>query len=183
MFSSPSKIKAAYITEDIAGAISANDSLAWELAGEHVVYRGVPIAVLGTTSYAPYAQAVIASGANVAFETLASSDAIGLAAAFNAAGFKGAIKNRVTYYPRQLTSQPNEAPALNHEYAADVFPANENDTPAVKQDERALASIGQKPDLASGVCVGYWSAALLEQMLRATLQREGGDPSKVHGGP
>jgi hypothetical protein len=65
--------------------------------------------VIGTTSYAPYAQAIVASGANVAFETLDPADAIGLVPALKAAGFKGSIENGVTYYPGELASQPNEA--------------------------------------------------------------------------
>jgi ABC-type branched-subunit amino acid transport system substrate-binding protein len=180
---SPGNEKIAFIAENVAGAVSANDALAAvaRLTGEHVVYQNAPIAVLGTTSYAPYAQAIMASGANVAFEALDSADAIGLAAALKSAGFKGAIINGVTYYPGQLAGQPNEAAALDHVYVADTFPADENNTKAVKQAERDLEAVGQKPDLTSGVSVGYWSAILFEQMLRATLKSVGGNPAKVTG--
>jgi ABC-type branched-subunit amino acid transport system substrate-binding protein len=180
---SPGNEKIAFIAENVAGAVSANDALAAvaRLTGEHVVYQDAPIAVLGTTSYAPYAQAIMASGANVAFEALDSADAIGLAAALKSAGFKGAIINGVTYYPGQLAGQPNEAAALDHVYVADTFPADENNTKAVKQAERDLEAVGQKPDLTSGVSVGYWSAILFEQMLRATLKSVGGDAAKVTG--
>jgi ABC-type branched-subunit amino acid transport system substrate-binding protein len=180
---SPSNEKIAFITENVAGAVSANDALAAvaRLTGEHVVYQDAPIAVLGTTSYAPYAQAIMASGANVAFEALDSADAVGLAAALKAAGFKGAIVNGVTYYPGELAGQPNEAAALDHVYVADTFPADENNTKAVVQAQRDLEAVGQKPDLTSGVSVGYWSAILLEQMLRATLASVGGDAAKVNG--
>jgi hypothetical protein len=181
IFDSPSKEKIAFIAENVAGAVSANDALAAvaKIEGADVVYRNAPIPVIGTTSYAPSAQAIIASGANVAFEALDSSDAIGLAAALKAAGFKGAIENGVTYYPGGLVGQPNEAAALDHVYVADLFPADENDTEAVKQAEKDLDAVGQAPDLTSGVSVGYWSAIVFEQMLRATLKSVGGDTAKV----
>ncbi len=41
--------------------------------------------------------------------------------------------------------------------------------------------MGQPPDLTSGVAVGYWSAIVFEQMLKATLKAEGGNPAKVTG--
>ena len=179
----PGKMKVALIAENIAGAIQANNALAgaFKYVKATVVYKEAPIAVLGTTTYAPYAQAIISSGATVAFETLDSTDAIGLAAALKAAGFKGTIVNGVTYFPGELASQPSEAAALQGVIVDDEFPANENNTPAVKQAQKDLAAIGQKPYLTSGVSVGYWSAILFEQMLRATLAKEGGDASKVTG--
>ena len=107
----PSKVKLAFIAENLPGGIVSNGALAGvaKYVGMKVVYQEAPIAVLGTTSYAPYAQAVIASGANAVYEVLDASDAIGLAAALNAAGFKGPVVNGVTYVPGQLASQPNEA--------------------------------------------------------------------------
>jgi ABC-type branched-subunit amino acid transport system substrate-binding protein len=180
---STSAEKIAFVAENVAGGVSANNALAAvaRLSGAHVVYQNAPIAVLGTTSYAPYAQAIVASGANVAFETLDAADAIGLAAALKAAGFKGVIENGVTYYPGGLASQPNEAAALDHVYVADTFPADENNTKAVRQEEKDLEAVGQRPYLTSGVSVGYWSAILFEQMLRATLKSVGGDAAKVTG--
>ncbi len=123
----------------------------------------------------------MASGANAVYEVLASGDSIGLAAALKAAGFKGSITNGVTYYPGGLNSQPNEASALNNVYVENEFPTNENNTPAVKQAIKDLKAVGQKPYLVSGVSVGYWSAIVFEQMLKATLKAVGGDPSKVTG--
>jgi hypothetical protein len=76
---------------------------------------------------------------------------------------------------------PNAAAALNHVYVADLFPADQNDTKAVKQAERDLEAVRQAADLTSGVSVGYWSAIVFEQMLRATLTHVGGDAAKVTG--
>jgi branched-chain amino acid transport system substrate-binding protein len=179
----PSKVKVALIAENIAAGIAPNNALAKAMSyeGMKVVYRSAPIAVLGTTSYAPYAQAIIASSANVVFETLDSPDAVGLSAALKAGGYKGMIVNALTYYPGQLASNPNEAAALNGVYVVNPFPLNQNNTPAVKQEEKDLISTGQKPYLTAGISQGYWTAILFEQMLKATLTSVGGDPNKVTG--
>ena len=179
----PGKVKVAMIAENISAGITANTAVAGALksAGMTIVYKQAPIAVLGTTNYAPYAQAIIASGANLAFETLDSADAIGLAAALKSAGFTGTIVNGVTYFPGQLSSQPNEAAALNGVYIENEFPADENNTAAVKQAEKDLTSVGASPHLTSGTSIGYWSAIVFEQMLRATLAKVGGNPNKVTG--
>lgn len=179
----PGKVKAAAIAENIAPGISANDAIAgvFKFTGMQVVYKEAPIPVLGTTNFAPYAQAIIASGANLAFETLDIPDAVGLSAALRSAGFKGTIVNGVTYLPGQLASQPSEAAALNGVYVSNEFPANENETAAVKQALQDLASVGQPPQLTTGVSIGYWSAIVFEQMLKATLVKVGGDPNKVTG--
>jgi ABC-type branched-subunit amino acid transport system substrate-binding protein len=179
----PGKVKIAYIAENVAGGITSNKALAGtaKYAGMKVVYEKAPIAVIGTTNYAPYAQAIIASGANVAFETLDTGDAIGLAAALKAAGFKGPIFNGVTYLPGSLGQSKSEESALQGVYVVNEFPADENNTPAVKQAEKDLSATGQPPYLTSGVSIGYWSAILLEQMLKATLKSVGGDPNKVTG--
>ena len=179
----PSKMKVALISENIAGGIQSMKAIAGALKYQKasVVYQGSPIAVLGTTNFAPYAQAIIASGATVASEVLDSADAVGLSAALKAAGFKGTITNGVTYFPGQLASQPSEASALDGVVVQDEFPADENKSPATQLALKDLESVGQQPYLTSGVSVGYWSAIVLEQMLRATLARVGGNPNDVTG--
>jgi ABC-type branched-subunit amino acid transport system substrate-binding protein len=178
---SPSKVKIAVIGVDTPGGTISNGALAGvaKYVGMTVVYNKAPVSVSGTTSYAPYVQQIMASGANVVYEVLASSDSTGLAAALKTADYKGIVVNGTTYYPGQLASQPNEAAALNGVYIENEFPANQNNTPAVKQEEKDLQSVGQAPNLTSGVTVGYWSAIVFEQMLKATLAKVGGDPNKV----
>ena len=179
----PWRIKVAGIAENVSAGVSALNGAvaAYKYLGAKVVYHKAPIAVLGTTTYTPYAQAIVASGANVAFEVLDSADAVGLAAALKADGFNGLIYNGVTYFPGQLASHPNEAEALNGALVENEFPADENNTPAVNQAKKDLESIGQPPQLTNGVSVGYWSAILLEQILKATLAKVGGIPMKVNG--
>jgi ABC-type branched-subunit amino acid transport system substrate-binding protein len=179
----PSKVRMALIAEDIAPGIAALNGAvgAFKFAGTDVVYHAAPIAVLGTTSYAPYAESILATHPNLVFEALDNADAVGLAAALKAGGYKGAIVNGVSYLPGQLAGQPNEAAALNGVYVIDEFPADENNTPAVEQAKKDLVSVGANPYLTSGVSQGYWSAIVFEQMLKATLKQVGGDPSKVTG--
>jgi ABC-type branched-subunit amino acid transport system substrate-binding protein len=179
----PSKVKMALIGVDTPGGSIANSALAGvaKYTGMKVVYEQSPVPAAGTTSYAPYASAIMSSGANVVYEVLASAGAIGLAQQLKADGYKGIIINGVTYFPGQLASQPNEASALNGVYVEDEFPADENNTPAVKRAEKDLQAVGAAPDLTSGTAVGYWSAIVFEQMLEATLKAEGGNPSKVTG--
>jgi hypothetical protein len=171
----PAKVKMALIGNDVTGAIVANNALAGvaKRVGITVTYAKAPVPALGTTNYAPYAEALIASGANTVYEVLGASDSVGLAAALKSAGFKGMIINGVTYYPGTLNSQPSEKAALQGVYVENEFPANENNTPATKQASKDLVSIGQQPGLSSGTSAGYWSAIVLEQMLRSTLARVG----------
>jgi ABC-type branched-subunit amino acid transport system substrate-binding protein len=182
--SDPSKMKMALIANDLAGAEIANKSLAGVASAEgiDVVYQKAVVAAVGTTNYSPFAQAIISSGANTVYEVLGSADSIGLAAALHSAGFKGVIVNGVTYYQGDLAAQgASTEQALQGVYVEDEFPANQNNTPAVKQGEKDLKAIGQSTGMTSGTAVGYWSAIVLEQALKATLARVGGNPAKVTG--
>jgi ABC-type branched-subunit amino acid transport system substrate-binding protein len=179
----PSKFKLAYIGVDYASAITGVKALAGvsRYLGMKVVLINDTVPVLGSVNYVPYVQAVLASGANAVYEALGTADAIGLAAALHAGGYKGIIINGVTYLPGSLASNPSEESALQGVYVGNTFPANQNDTPAAKQEEKDLKSIGQPPYLTTGVSIGYWSAIVLEQMLRATLKKVGGNPNLVTG--
>jgi len=169
----PSKVKMALIANNVSGAIIANQALAGvaKREGIDVTYAQAPIAPIGTTNYAPYAQAIMSSGANTVYEVLAAADSIGLAAALKAANFKGMIVNGVTYYPGQLASSPNEAAALNGVYVENEFPVDEEHTAATNQALKDFKAIGQPAAMPSGAAAGYWSAIVFEQMLKATLAR------------
>jgi ABC-type branched-subunit amino acid transport system substrate-binding protein len=179
----PGKVKVALIGNNIPQIPPTLSALGavFKHVGSKVVYSEDPIAVIGTTNYQPYAQAVIGSGANVVFEVLGVPDCVGLAAALKADGYKGAVYNGTTYLPGELASQPSEKAALAGSYISDLFPADENNTPAVKQAIKDLKSVGAPPYLTVATAAGYWSAIMLEQMLRADLKKVGGDPDKVTG--
>jgi ABC-type branched-subunit amino acid transport system substrate-binding protein len=180
---SPSKFKFAYVGVDYATAITGVEALEGvsRSLGMKVVLTDETVPVIGSVNYAPYVQAVLSSGANAVYEALGTADAIGFAEALHAGGFKGMIINSVTYLPGSLASNPGEESALQGVYVADTFPANQNNTPAVKQEEKDLKATGQPPYLTTGVSIGYWSAIVLEQMLRATLKQVGGNPALVTG--
>jgi ABC-type branched-subunit amino acid transport system substrate-binding protein len=179
----PGKVKLAIIADDYPTAIAGmNNSAAMvKTRGLKVVYKGDPVQVTGTTNYQPYAQAIIASGANAVYMVTGASDAVGLNAALKASGWHGASFSPIVYLPGQLDSQPNEAAALNGMYVANLFPVDENNTPAVAQAKKDLVSTGQPPLLNSGTSIGYWSAIFLEQLLKSTLTRVGGNPANVTG--
>jgi ABC-type branched-subunit amino acid transport system substrate-binding protein len=180
---SPGKVKVALIGNNlpqIPPTLAALGAV-FKHVGAKVVYSEDPIAVLGTTNYEPYAQAVMSSGANLVFEVLGVPDCVGLSAALKAAGYQGSVYNGSTYLPGQLASQPNEKAALAGSYVSDLFPADENATPAVKQAIKDLKSVGAPPYLTVATSAGYWSAIVLEQMLRADLKKVGGNPNKVTG--
>lgn len=169
----PAKVKMALIANNFSGAIIANQALAGvaKKVGIDVTYAQAPIAPVGTTNYAPYAQAIMSSGANTVYEVVGAADAIGLAAALKAAGFKGMVINGVTYYPGELAGNANEAAALNGVYVESEFPVDEENTPATKQALKDFKAVGQPAAMPSGAAAGYWSAIVFEQMLRATLVR------------
>jgi hypothetical protein len=180
----PSKIKMALIANDLSGAEIANGALAGVAKDEgiDVVYQKAVVAAVGTTNYAPYAQAMMAAGANTVYEVLGATDSIGVAAALHAAGFKGMIVNGVTYYQGDLAAQgASEEQALQGVYVEDEFPANQDSGPAVKQGEKDLVATGQNDGMTSGTAVGYWTAIVFEQMLKSTLAAVGGNPAKVTG--
>jgi ABC-type branched-subunit amino acid transport system substrate-binding protein len=181
--STPGRVKMAFIGENAPGVIAANKALAGaaKYSNIKVVLQTAPIPLTGTITYAPYAQSLISSGANVVYEVAGAADAVGLAAALKSAGYKGLIVNGTTYFPGGLASQPSEAAALNGVYLENEFPADENQSAATNQEMKDLVSTGQKPYLTSGVSVGYWSAIILEEMLKATLKAVGNDPTKVTG--
>ena len=179
----PSKFKLAYVGVDYASAITGVQALAGvsRYLGMKVVLIDDTVPVLGSVNYAPYVQAVLSSGANAVYEALGTADAVGFAAALHAGGYKGIIINSVTYLPGSLKSSPSEESALQGVYVGNTFPANQNNTPAARQEEKDLVSTGQPPYLTTGVSIGYWSAIVLEQMLRATLKKVGGNPNLVTG--
>jgi ABC-type branched-subunit amino acid transport system substrate-binding protein len=179
----PGKVKVALIGNNLSQIPPTLTALGavFKHVGSKVVYSADPIAVIGTTNYQPYAQAVIGSGANVVFEVLGVPDCVGLAAALKTDGYKGAVYNGTTYLPGELASQASEKAALAGSYISDLFPADENGTPAVKQAIKDLKSVGAPPYLTVATSAGYWSAIMLEQMLKADLKKVGGDPNKVTG--
>lgn len=177
----PSKVKIALIGNDYATAVAGVKELSdlSTYVGMKVVYSGTPIPVIGVTNFQPYAQAIISSGANVVFTLTEQADAVGVSAALKSAGWKGTFFSPTGYDPGDGGVTPDAVAAVNGTYATSQFPVDAN-TPAARQAEKDLKSIGQPPYLTEGVSIGYWSAIFLEQLLRATLKRVGNNPNLVN---
>ena len=175
-----SQMKFAIISNDVAAGANANNVAAKAITaiGAKVVYDEANIPSTGTTNYAPFAEEIIGSGANVVFEGLGGPDLIGLDSALKSAGYTGSTLNGVAYFPGQLASQPSEEAALQGAYVSDEYPDSENKTLAVQQAIKDLRAVGAPPYLTTGVSVGYWSAQLFIAMLKATVAKVG-SASKV----
>jgi ABC-type branched-subunit amino acid transport system substrate-binding protein len=178
---SPKDVKIALIGVDLPTAVTGVKELAADakLNGQTVVYTGNPIPVEGVTNYQPFVQLLVASGANTVYTALGTSQTIGLAAALKQVDWKGFLVSAETYLPGALSQSPSEAEALDGTYVQQGFPSNQDNTPAARQEVKDLEAIGQPPYLQVGTSVGYWSAIVLEQMLRATLKKVGGNPNLV----
>jgi branched-chain amino acid transport system substrate-binding protein len=92
--------------------------------------------------------------------------------ALKAAGYAGVVYDYVTYIPGLLDSSKDTAAALEGGYSESQFPANEDNTDAIKQITADLAASGSKlPFATQGASIGYWSTELLRQMLVATAAK------------
>ncbi len=92
--------------------------------------------------------------------------------ALKAAGYTGVVYDYVTYIPGLLDSSKDTAAALEGGYSESQFPANEDNTAAIKQITADLAASGSKlPFATQGASIGYWSTDLLRQMLVATAAK------------
>jgi ABC-type branched-subunit amino acid transport system substrate-binding protein len=92
--------------------------------------------------------------------------------ALKAAGYAGVIYDYVTYIPGLLDSSKDTAAALEGGYSESQFPANEDNTAAIKQIQADLTASGSKlPFATQGASIGYWSTELLRQMLVAVAAK------------
>lgn len=175
----PGKVKIALMGNDYPTAVAGVKELSGlsTYDGMKVVLSESPIPIIGTTNYQPYAQAIVSSGANAVYMVTSHADAVGVAAALKAANWKGALFDPTGYTPG-VKATPSALAAANGTYVTSQFPVAAN-TPAVKQAEKDLESVGQAPNLTAGTSIGYWTAIFLEQLLRATLTRVGGNPNLV----
>jgi branched-chain amino acid transport system substrate-binding protein len=139
-----------------------------DLRGGQTVYAQANMPTTGTTDYTPYVQAILKAKPNLVFLGALFAQSIALAGALKAAGYKGAIQDFQTYVPGLLAQQASVAAALQGEYIDTQVPPQEAESPAIKQMEADLTSIGKSTQISLGDQVGYWSADLLIEMLQAT---------------
>ncbi len=158
----------------LQAAVTGNNAGAetFQKLGATVVYNKNEIPVGGqSVDYTPFVQGIVGSKANIVFEVTDLANSIGLTAALKAAGYKGLIYNGTAYLPSQIGSQANIASALNGSYVLVQAPAQEDQTPAIKQEEADLKAIGAPTTVDLGTSIGYWTADEFVQMLKATAAK------------
>jgi ABC-type branched-subunit amino acid transport system substrate-binding protein len=134
-----------------------------------IKYQGeVDVPAGGTvTDFSPYVSKIMAGNPDVVMVSTDFQTAPGLTAALKAAGYKGLIYNYVAYIPGLLGSSPKLAAALDGTYANTQFPPSEGGGQGITQFQSDLKAAGVTTGITQGNSIGYWSADLLVQMLKA----------------
>jgi ABC-type branched-subunit amino acid transport system substrate-binding protein len=152
-----------------AGLVSnAAGAATFTKLGATVVYNKNEIPLSGQgVDFTPFVQGIIGSKANVVFEVTDLANSIALAGALKAAGFKGVIFNGTGYLPGSIATQTNLASALDSTYVIVQAPAQEDQSPAIKQMETDLKAIGAPTTIELGTAIGYWTADMFVGMLKS----------------
>jgi ABC-type branched-subunit amino acid transport system substrate-binding protein len=134
-----------------------------------IKYQGsVDVPAGGTvTDFSPYVSKIMAGNPDVVMVSTDFQTAPGLTAALKAAGYKGLIYNYVAYIPGLLGASPKLAAALDGTYANTQFPPSESGGQGITQFQNDLKAAGVTTGITQGNSIGYWSADLLVQMLKA----------------
>ncbi len=167
----------------LQAAVTANTAGAktFQALGATVVYNKNEVPVGGqTVDYTPFVQGIIASKANVVFEVTDLQNSIGLTGALKAAGYKGVIFNGTAYLPSQIATQTNLQAALNGSYVIVQAPAQEDQSPAIKQEEADLKAIGAPTTIDLGTSIGYWTADMFVQLLQEAAKKGPITQQSVH---
>jgi ABC-type branched-subunit amino acid transport system substrate-binding protein len=136
-----------------------------------IKYQGsVDVPAGGTvTDFSPYVSKIMAGNPDVVMVSTDFQTAPGLTAALKAAGYKGLIYNYVAYVPGLLSApgQQKLAAALDGTYANTQFPPAEGGGEGITQFQNDLKAAGVTTGITQGNTIGYWSADLFVQMLKA----------------
>lgn len=169
----PSSIRVAQI---------GNDNQTDQVSAKHIeelfkIMGAKPVANLqtvptsGNIDYSPYVKQLLDKNPNLILISTTLKQAIGIVTALKAAGYKGRTADFQTYVPGLLKSQPSLAAALEGEYIDTQIPPQEQKTPAITQMTKDLVAIGQPTDISLGNQIGYWTASVVVQMLKATSEK------------
>lgn len=124
----------------------------------------------GVTDFTPYVNIVKNKNPDIVMLSTDFATAIKLKAAIIASGYKGPVYDYTTYVPGLLDAPQGgkeTAAALEGGYSVTQFPASEDGKPATKQIADDLVAIGKPAFVTQGASIGYWSADLMIQMLKA----------------
>lgn len=158
----------------LQAAVTANNMAAGTFTklGATVVYNKNEVPLSGSgVDFTPFVQGILASKPNVVFEVTDLPNSVALASALKAGGYKGVIFNGTGYLPGEIGSQPNLAAALDSTYVIVQAPAQEDQTPAIKQEQADLKAIGASTNIELGTDIGYWTADMFIGMLKATAAK------------
>jgi branched-chain amino acid transport system substrate-binding protein len=136
------------------------------------VLAKVNVPVQGAGDYTQFVNKVKETNPDAVMVSTDFVSGIKMKAALAAAGYKGVVYDYVTYIPGLLESSKDTAAALEGGYSVTQFPANEDNTAAIKQITEDLKASGSKvPFATQGASIGYWSTDLFRQMLVATAAK------------
>jgi ABC-type branched-subunit amino acid transport system substrate-binding protein len=121
----------------------------------------------GVTDFTQYVNLVTKNNPDAVMVSTDFATAIKLKAAILQSGYKGIVYDYTTYVPGLLESSKDTAAALEGGYSNTQIPAAEEGKPATKQIATDLSAIGKQPFVTQGASVGYWSADLMVQMVKA----------------
>jgi branched-chain amino acid transport system substrate-binding protein len=175
---------AVVFSENYAGSDenAANTVKAFENAGFEVVLsdNSLPPDTAGpVTDFTPYVQKVMTANDGAPPDLMVNNtnfnNAIGVTGALNAAGFKGAQVNYVSYVPGLLDAAPDLAQALEGTYIVQQGTgAQVAGGPAWDQIESDLKEIGADTFVQLGTIHGYASADMFIQAIKQ-LEENGDD--------
>jgi ABC-type branched-subunit amino acid transport system substrate-binding protein len=121
------------------------------------------------TDFSPYVSKILAGKPDAVMVSTDFQTAPGMIAALKAAGYKGLIYNYVAYIPGLLSApgQQKLAAALDGTYANTQFPPAESGGEGITQFVSDLKAVGDPGFVSQGGSIGYWSADLFVQMVKA----------------
>jgi ABC-type branched-subunit amino acid transport system substrate-binding protein len=173
---------AVVFAENYAGSSDNLDNMVkvFENAGFDVVLAdgSLPPDTAGpVTDFSPYVQKVMTADNGNPPDLMVNNtnfgNAIGVTGALNAAGFKGAQVNYVSYVPGLLEAAPDLAQALEGSYIVQQGTgAQVAGGPSWKQIESDLEEVGADPFVQLGTIHGYASADMFIQVVKK-LEEDG----------
>jgi ABC-type branched-subunit amino acid transport system substrate-binding protein len=121
----------------------------------------------GVTDFTQYVNLVKNNNPDAVMLSTDFATAIKLKAAILQSGYKGIVYDYTTYVPGLLEASKDTAAALEGGYSNTQFPAFEEGKPATKQIADDLVAIGKPAFVTQGGSIGYWSADVMVQMVKA----------------
>jgi branched-chain amino acid transport system substrate-binding protein len=121
----------------------------------------------GVVDYTQYYNKVKQLNPDVVVVSLEFAEAVKFKAGLAAFGYKGVAVDYTAYVPGLLDSSKDTAAALEGSYSNTQFPPQEEGRAATTAFAKDLVAIGKPAFVTQGGSIGYWSADLMIQMLKA----------------